>query len=298
MARRALLVGINRYPNPAHRLRGCVNDVRQMEALLRGPFGFEPGAIVVLRDEAATAGAIRRELGSLVGRSRDGDILVFHYSGHGSQVPDLDGDESDDRLDEVLCPYDLDWSDPLTDDDLGAMAQRMSRRAHLAVVLDCCHSGTGLRDARGGDHPPRGKSVPGPAGVRAAGAASLRRFGERAVAAGAVLLAGCRAGQTSADAYIDGEYHGAHTFFLCRALAARGYEATYQDVTRAMRRALREGGFPQVPQLEGSTAGRSSLAFGGTRAAGAQRGSGPEPARDGQGPGRSAERGRARLSPR
>ena len=213
MARRALLVGINRYPDPAHHLRGCVNDIRAVEALLRGPFGFPSAGITVLRDQAATTAAIRRELARLTAGAGEGDVLVFHYSGHGSQVPDRNGDETTDRLDEILCPYDLDWRDPLSDDDLGRVARRLPAGAHLAVVLDCCHSGTGLRDAGGGEHLPRRKSLPPPGDGAAVRGGALRRFGEGAVAAGAVLLAGCRAGQTSADAYIEGAYHGAHTYF-------------------------------------------------------------------------------------
>lgn len=266
MARRALLVGINRYPDPAYHLRGCVNDIRQMEALLCGRFGFERGGITVLRDEAATTAAIRRELAALTAGAGPGDILVFHYSGHGSQVPDRSGDETTDRLDEILCPHDFDWRDPLSDDDLGRVARGLPDAAHLAVVLDCCHSGTGLRDAGGGDHRPRRKSLPAPGDAAAARGAPLRRFGVGAVAAGAVLLAGCRAGQTSADAYIDGAYHGAHTYFLCQALAAHAFEATYQAVTLAMRLTLRDRGFPQVPQLEGARRARSALVFGGAAA--------------------------------
>lgn len=263
MARKALLVGINRYPDPAHRLRGCVNDIRQMEALLRGPFGFPAGGISVLRDEDATTAAIRGELGRLTAAAGAGDVLVFHYSGHGSQVPDRNGDETTDRLDEILCPYDLDWDDPLSDDDLGRVARRLPAGAHLAVVLDCCHSGTGLREAGGGEHVPRRKSLPAPGDDAAARGASLHRFGEEAVAAGAVLVAGCRAGQTSADAFIDGAYHGAHTYFLCRTLAGRAFDATYPDVTRGLRRELRARGFPQVPQVEGSRRARAGRMFGG-----------------------------------
>jgi hypothetical protein len=264
MVRKALLVGINRYPDPANRLHGCVNDIRQVEALLRGPFGFPAEGITILRDAAATTAAIRGELARLTAGSGDGDVLVFHYSGHGSQVPDRSGDETTDRLDEVLCPYDLDWDDPLSDDDLGRVARGLPAGVHLAVVLDCCHSGTGLREAGRCEHLPRRKSLPAPGDGASARGAALRRFGEGAVAAGAVLLAGCRAGQTSADAYIDGAYHGAHTYFLCRALAARGFDATYQDVTLALRRALRERGFPQVPQLEGGRRARAGRVFGGT----------------------------------
>ncbi|HSK08416.1 MAG TPA: caspase family protein [Vicinamibacterales bacterium] len=262
MARRALLVGINRYPDPAHRLRGCVNDVRQLRGVLRDNYGFDrPDSLAVLVDEAATTAAIRGELARLTTRARAGDILVFHYSGHGSQVPDTTGDETTDGLDEILCPYDLDWNDPLTDDDLAVVVQALPAGAHLAVVLDCCHSGTGLRGPAPGAHPPRRKCLAGPG--RAGGGGRARRFGEQAVAAGAVLLAGCRANQTSADAFIGGAYQGAHTWALCRVLGAHAFQASYERLVGDMRLLLRNGGFPQVPQLEGPRAARSGFVFGG-----------------------------------
>ncbi len=49
MAKRALLVGINRYPDPADELRGCVNDVVLMRETLERRYGFtDPGAFRVL----------------------------------------------------------------------------------------------------------------------------------------------------------------------------------------------------------------------------------------------------------
>jgi hypothetical protein len=248
MARRALLVGINHYPNPANRLNGCLNDVAQMESVLERHFAFDaPGAITVLLDEAATTRAIRTGLARLAD-ARPGDVLVFHYSGHGSQVPDRDGDEKWDRLDEVLCPWDMSWEDPITDDDLREVVESLPPGVHLTVVLDCCHSGTALKgvDAR------RRKCLPPP--VPRNPAASVHRIGQDAAAAGAVLLAGCRADQSSADALIEGEYHGAHTYFLCKALAASGYRTSYEQLVRDLRRELRRNGFDQVPQLEGPAA--------------------------------------------
>src|SRR6185295_18975930 len=87
--KRALLIGVNKYPNlPLHsQLRGCVNDVEIMQQTLETLFGFPPGNINVLRDEEATADEIRAAMEKLVADCRPDDIVVFHFSGHGSQMP-------------------------------------------------------------------------------------------------------------------------------------------------------------------------------------------------------------------
>ena len=145
--KKALLVGINRYPDPSNELKGCVNDVRQMAETLKSRYGFPgDGNMRILTDARATTKAILDGLAWLTAGASPGDSLVFHYSGHGSQVPDKNGDETTDRLDEILCPYDLDWDHPLTDDDLAAACAGVPQGALLTVILDCCHSGTGLRD--------------------------------------------------------------------------------------------------------------------------------------------------------
>ncbi|MGA8753177.1 caspase family protein, partial [Candidatus Deferrimicrobium sp.] len=145
--KKALLVGINRYPDPGNELKGCVNDVRQMADTLKSRYGFPgDGSLRILTDARATTKAILDGLAWLTAGASPGDSLVFHFSGHGSQVPDRNGDETSDRLDEILCPYDLDWDHPLTDDDLAAACADVPPGALLTVILDCCHSGTGLRD--------------------------------------------------------------------------------------------------------------------------------------------------------
>ena len=289
--RKALLVGINRYPDPGNDLKGCVNDVRQMAETLKSRCGFPGGGNMrILTDARATTKAILEGLAWLTTGVSPGDSLVFHYSGHGSQVPDGNGDETADGLDEILCPYDLDWKHPLTDDDLAAACAGIPEGALLTVILDCCHSGTGLRDfALAGDprspacrtphadpsHPgdvlPRGNFVrpcsippsdvpdrsrflprprmphPAPHPPRR----PVRRFGVSVTRTNAVLIAACRDNQTSADAWINGGYHGAHTYHLCRALADGPRDLTYRGLVSAAGNALSRAGFDQVPQLEG-----------------------------------------------
>src|SRR5437588_2520490 len=91
-SRRALLVGIDRYPQLGERwqLAGCVNDVNAMAQILIDRFGFPPEHVIQLVDEAATRQGIMGAMDQLVTRARRGDCVVFHYSGHGSQAPSLD----------------------------------------------------------------------------------------------------------------------------------------------------------------------------------------------------------------
>jgi metacaspase-1 len=254
MAKKALLVGLNRYPDPQNALNGCINDVQQVAALLADRHGFDAdGEIRLLTDERATTAAIVGRLKWLLKGARAGDVLVFHYSGHGAQVRDREGDELADGLDEIICPYDLDWDDPFTDDDLYAIVKDLPVGVNLTVVLDCCHAGTGLRGPAGPARPLRARCLRPPADIdhRPTRDVALRRFGERASRSGAILLAACRDDQASADAYIDGDYHGAFTYCLCESVAAAGPEASYRDLIAEVRRRLRDTQFDQVPQLEG-----------------------------------------------
>lgn len=86
-----MLVGCN-YPGTKVELHGCVNDVRRMHALLTSRYGFDESDILVLvdTDESGmqpTGANIRSCLAKLIRGTEAGDVLVLHYSGHGTQVP-------------------------------------------------------------------------------------------------------------------------------------------------------------------------------------------------------------------
>lgn len=249
MAKRALLVGLNAYPDPINALRGCLNDVAQVRSLAESRLGFPAAGIATLTDAAATTRNIVGRLRWLVAGAAPGDVLLFHYSGHGSQVEDRHGDELDDNLDEIICPYDLDWNAPFTDDDLYGLVKDLPGGVNLTVVLDCCHSGTGLREAA--PTRPRFMDPPHLSGPDRLRIRALRRFGARAAQRGAILMAACRADQVAADASIDGDFHGAFTYFLCRAIEDSVPSASYSSVIHRVRRQLVDNGFDQVPQLEG-----------------------------------------------
>ncbi len=133
--RRAVCVGNDAYPAP-DTLGGCVNDARTWSATLSG-LGFEVTTL-----ENADRATIVSAMEKLLGDSQAGDVAVFQYSGHGTQVEDLNGDEPDDGLDEAICPVDFAQGRLVIDDDIRAIVGRLSAGVNLTFFMDCCHSGT------------------------------------------------------------------------------------------------------------------------------------------------------------
>ncbi|KAF5003398.1 hypothetical protein FDECE_10055, partial [Fusarium decemcellulare] len=147
--RKALLIGIN-YFGQRGQLRGCINDVRNMTAYLSEHFGYKREDMVILTDDQQnpmsqpTKQNILRAMHWLVKDARPNDSLFFHYSGHGGQTKDLDGDE-DDGYDEVIYPVDFRQTGHITDDEMHRiMVRPLQGGVRLTAIFDSCHSGTAL----------------------------------------------------------------------------------------------------------------------------------------------------------
>lgn len=274
MAKKALLIGINRYQIPGADLRGCINDVQNIIASLTNHFGFAPGDVKTLTDDQATTQNVQTGIVSLLRKAKKGDVLLLHFSGHGSNVPDDDGDEADFR-DEILCPTDLDWKKPLTDDWLRKTFDTLPSGVNLTVIFDCCHSGTATRAIEPPDVPIKERYLPSPWDLVAVESGrSLRGKFRDGIGAPRrktrqksrdvtdvidakipeILITGCRFDQTSADAYIRGSYNGALTYHLTAALNAKRGKLTYRQLHAEALDRIRKGRFAQVPQLEGVAA--------------------------------------------
>lgn len=285
---KALLVGINAYP-PANRpLRGCVNDAYQIRDVLRQHYAFDDSNVKLLLDKDASRAEILRQLEWLVADAQPHDVLVFHFSGHGSYVDDDSGDEWE-CIDEILVPQDHDWDDPLRDDDLKRVFDKVPLGTNLTFICDTCHSGT-INKAPSPAEQARTLFVPleiqkrvaakiakrnaeykafvsdeyrrwirdlSPAELEARVdellARSLKHFKENRfqfveTTENNVLLAACQDKQTSADAFIDGDWHGAFTYYLTQAILESGSRLSYGElITRASAGLLN---YQQVPQLE------------------------------------------------
>lgn len=147
--RKALLIGINDYPNAEDRLEGCVNDVFRMSEVLQ-EFGFEPEEIRVTLNERATAKEIRKRLQWLLSDATAGDLRFFFFSGHGAQIPSSHDEFETDGNDECLVPYDFDWTieQAYTDREFLELYSQLSREVIFISAFDCCHAG-GLTRASG-----------------------------------------------------------------------------------------------------------------------------------------------------
>jgi len=261
--RNALCVGINQYQHfPSASLHGCLNDVQDMASLLKDMLGFEDSDITRLTDQDATKTNILRELRRMVDGALAGQYnhLVFSFSGHGTQVPDLNLDEFD-RADEAFCPYDLAPSGPqwdrdhlIVDDELHNLFVQLPQTVVLEVYLDTCHSGTGLRaadlllDRRPKYMPPPSIEAFRDIEYRRARPAHLKLM-EKGLSHH-ILWTACKDSQTAADAFIQGSWHGAFTWHLCREARACGNHLSRAKVLAKVRADLSLAHFTQTPQLD------------------------------------------------
>lgn len=155
--KRALVIGIGAYPAESgwRQINGD-KDIPLVEDMLVAN-GFSKTNIVELKNEQATAAAIRREMNTLIGKAQAGDVIYIHFSGHGQQVTDIHGDE-EDGLDEAWIPYDAQFAyakgtyegeNHIIDDQINVwlhqLRTRVGKRGKITVVADACHSGEGWR---------------------------------------------------------------------------------------------------------------------------------------------------------
>lgn len=259
--KKALLVGINAYDEGA--LRGCVNDVIRMNHVLTHHFGFTKNSDKrMLVDGSATSENILARLEWLVSDAKAGDVLFFHYSGHGSQMVDVDYDldEEPDGLDEIICPVDLNWRDKVVkDDDFARIFATVPADVNLTVILDCCHSGGGLREF--GPTPNKIRTLRAPADIMNRGFDKSLAPKSRGIYADrnihtiedqkGALVSGCRSDQTSADAWIQTErkYMGAFTHYFTKALETNNWDMTYEDLAIEANKVLDSHGYSQRPEL-------------------------------------------------
>lgn len=239
MTKYALSVGINDYPGSSNDLQGCVNDANGWSRLLAS----EGYRTTTLLNDQATRAYVAAELARLVSMARFGDRLVFTYSGHGSWVPDKDGDEADAR-DECLVLHDWQQAGYLTDDDLYRIFQVRRAGVRVSIFSDSCHSGTVARFVNDFNKAPRFFS-PALLGVdpKAYRGPKTRDVGSRP---GTVLFGGCDDLEYSYDAFIDGKPQGA---FSATALATYSHGLTYRAWHQLIRGHLPSDQYPQSPTL-------------------------------------------------
>ncbi|TDE14826.1 caspase family protein [Dyadobacter psychrotolerans] len=146
----ALLVGINEYDR-IRKLRGCVNDVNAVKNYLQTGTDFKFN-IKTLTDSAATRKGVEDGFKDHLNKAKEGDTVVFYYSGHGTQEEaDEIWDETDGGLECLVC-YDGGTTKHsqflLTDKEMRFLIHQLSQKtkAHIVTIFDCCHSGDNTRN--------------------------------------------------------------------------------------------------------------------------------------------------------
>lgn len=264
MGKQALCIGINDYPGTQNDLSGCVNDATDWAAAL-GARGFTVSTLI---DAEATKAAMVAAIGGLVGGAARGDFVVITYSGHGTWVPDQNGDEPDGR-DEGLCPWDIGAGQVLLDDELAPLLTNHAPGVRVLLISDSCHSGSVTRGDDSDLDPglPRSRFLPLDAWMKAGTqpplrAATLPAARRLARSGGDLLLAGCTDIQSSWDTRFGGRPNGAFTYYALKTLASLPAGASYQDWFKKITPAyLPSRSLPQNPQIFGNRTARAWKVF-------------------------------------
>ena len=285
MTNYALCVGINEFKTLPRSswLSGCVNDANDLAKALR-KFGFSARNTTVLLDREATRRKVMAALTAIVDKAEVGDHVVLTFSSHGTQVPSDDDDEPD-GLDEAFACHDLkqngdDWDRKtvIVDDELRELFEKVPAGVLVEVLLDTCHSGSGLKDlddiqqAMLLGRRPRFLPPPTPKGLSRA--RSIRASKPRTVdrkklveltrsrrgSAKPVLYAACKPDQTASDASFDDRPNGAYTYLFLKSLA-KDPKQSRSKLQSAIISGLRSGDFDQRSTLEGPAKAKK-VAFG------------------------------------
>ncbi len=287
--RHALLVGCTHYQNlePHFQLRGPVNDVQLMRQLLIDRFDFdaERDDIVVLAasedvDHKPTRANIQREFTRLAKDVQRDEIVVILLGGHGSQQPDNDPDNPDDvepdGLDEIYLPSDVGvWNggigsveNAIIDDEFRSwLVPMVSRQAFVWLIMDACHSGSGIRgsDAEIVRHVPPDRLIPDEALATARQPALGQSVGTRADSlfdgpGGLVAIYAAQPHEVTPEKRFpldrrskNRKYYGLLTYTVSEVLSGTTRGLTYNELVQAVQtRYITMGRRSPTPLIEGS----------------------------------------------
>jgi hypothetical protein len=244
---KVLMVGINYY-HTKFELRGCINDVYHLKDLLESENQIDLNTQVrIMTDDEETPYDLKpvREnmllgLRWLVDGANNTSKLWFSYSGHGSQVMDRDGSESDGN-DETLCPLD----DDIVDDDLRKiLIDSLPEGACLFLFIDCCHSKSifdlkySYKISVNSDKNLKYEIVPNENYEKSR--------------ANIICFSGCLDDQTSQDARVEGKNQGIMSYSFIRAvknLRKKNATLKLKDLMRDILITLKALHYSQKPQI-------------------------------------------------
>lgn len=254
MSKAALLIGINYYNTP-YQLSGCINDIIATRDYLVKNKNYEMKNITCMRDDnilfkKPTKTNIITELKKFIQDSNKlrRTEIWFHFSGHGTYVRDINGDELD-KKDEVICPLDMRM---ITDDELRNIFSGLNDDTLCYVCMDCCHSGTNM------DLPylydTKGNNII----LKEDNASRYRNLSKKNI----YSMSGCKDNQYSADAFnIYSELNTGDRLWSITRNNTNGGALTsnmlkllrqgkdFTEILPELRELLKNGSFDQLPQL-------------------------------------------------
>jgi hypothetical protein len=257
MKNKALLVGINKYPDPRNELRGCVNDILDMENYIAEVNTiYAKENIKKLIDKQASKKEIVNQIKWLLNEAAPGDSLLFHYSGHGAQVPTKNKQLEKDGLDEIICPYDFDGTEAtiLRDKEFAQLFAGIPKGVHFVWISDSCHAEDLSRDpvAINDINGMRYRYFQGlPSHLINTNNKENEGLAPILTPLNGALLSACASQQLSADAIINNRFNGAFTYYLIQNLKLYGTSKTMQEIIGYVNADLTKNGYDQNPQSEG-----------------------------------------------
>lgn len=274
--KKALLVGLNDYPENADDLSSCLEDIKAWRSILLEKFAFPKRNICLLANQQATKKNVVSGLRWLTSNVKTSDVSVFVYSGHGTTFEEREGvGRPDEAKDEGLVLYDsVRWHEMLVDDDLSEVFRHVPAGVDLTVVCDACFSG-------GMDT----KSIIEPLNIkyahikyrqetghvndihRADVPSSVRVFGcglskddtclregtpmQDFAKSKSLLLAACGEKQVAATARSDTEGLSVFSYYAIRTLRTSCQPLTARELITRTKRSIANAGHSQTPQLKG-----------------------------------------------
>jgi hypothetical protein len=229
--KKAVLIGVNYTGDTSARLNGCIQDTQNVRDILVSHFGYKPQDILMINDHSAikpTKNNIIKACFDLIQGQANNNVqqFFFQYSGHGSQVKDLDGDE-DDGMDEVIVPIDFKTAGIITDDQLfELLVKPLKSHQKLTCLIDSCHSGTML-DLKFNikAEPQRIKNVSKRYDFNEWNTKlSISILPKDSPKGQVTLISGCQDHELSNDVFISNSYQGMMTYCFIDALKQGNYK--------------------------------------------------------------------------
>lgn len=241
--KKALIIGVT-YTGTNCQLNGCKPDAFRVRDMLLSKFGYKTEDVTLLVEgepnyKEPSAKNIMDEIVNLLIQSLyyGVDEVYFGYSGHGSQVTDYSGDETDGK-DEILLPCDYKTGGYISDDLLNKYFSYFPPKAKVVCLIDACHSGSMLDlawkiNTDSGEH-------------------ELVNKNSRCRGDSITLISGCRDSQQSLDVFREGKWGGALTNAFLEIVESTQGDVCWHQLVKDIHQAMVAQGFPQRPQLTAS----------------------------------------------